>query len=151
MEQLIPVLMIVAMVAFVLIKQIGKLTTKLDTFSQESSFELYAKFSAVIQEHVREIKQSLDSTKENDARPFQLLEGKNEAEALELLSNFIRKLVFFETLMAKQKSSKEIEADLFELLSNLEDFLKTYCVDGEALSERLRESLLEAYEQLQNE
>ena len=36
MEQLIPVLMIVAMVAFVLVKQIGKLTNRLDTFVDES-------------------------------------------------------------------------------------------------------------------
>ncbi|WNY98948.1 MULTISPECIES: hypothetical protein [unclassified Sulfurospirillum] len=148
MEQLIPVLMIVAMVAFVLVKQIGKLTNRLDTFVDESSHERYAKFSAIIQERVREIKQSLDSSKTPNERPFKLLEGKNEEEALELLSNFIRKLVFFETLMAKQKSSQEIEAELFELLSHLDTFLKEYCVDGEALADVLRESLLEAYEQL---
>lgn len=148
MEQLIPVLMIVAMVAFVLVKQIGKLTNKLDTFVDENSHERYAKFSAIIQERVREIKQSLDSSKTPNERPFKLIEGKNEEEALELLSNFIRKLVFFETLMAKQKSSKEIEAELFELLSHLDTFLKEFCVDGEALADALRESLLEAYEQL---
>ena len=150
MEQLIPVLMIVAMVAFVLVKQIGKLTNKLDTFVDENSHERYAKFSAIIQERVREIKQSLDSSKTPNERPFKLLEGKNEEEALELLSNFIRKLVFFETLMAKQKSSKEIEAELFELLSHLDTFLKEFCVDGEALADALRDSLLEAYEQLDN-
>ena len=148
MEQLIPVLMIVAMVAFVLIKQIGKLTNKLDTLADESSYERYAKFSAIIQERVREIKQSLDSSRVLNERPFQLLEGKNEEEALELLSNFIRKLVFFETMMAKQKSSQEIEAELFELLSHLDNFLKEYCVDGEALADSLRENLFEAYEQL---
>lgn len=148
MEQLIPVLMVVAMVAFVLVKQIGKLTTKLDTFADESSYDRYAKFSAIIQEHVREIKQSLDSSKTPNERPFKLLEGKNEDEALELLSNFIRKLVFFETMMAKQKSSTEIEAELFELLSHLDEFLNAYCVDGEVLSDALREELLEAYEQL---
>lgn len=148
MEQLIPVLMIVAMVAFVLVKQIGKLTGKLDTFADTGSYERYAKFSAIIQENVREIKQSLDSSKTPSERPFKLLEGKNEEDALELLSNFIRKLVFFETMMAKKKSAKEIEADLFELLSHLDDFLKEYCVEGEALADALRESLLEAYEQL---
>lgn len=148
MEQLIPVLMIVAMVAFVLVKQIGKFTSKLDAFADAGSYDRYAKFSAIIQENVREIKQSLDSSKSPSEHPFKLLEGKNEEDALELLSNFIRKLVFFETMMAKKKSSKEIEADLFELLNNLDNFLKEYCVDGEALSDALRETLLEAYEQL---
>ena len=148
MEQLIPVVMIVAMVAFVLIKQIGKLTNRLDTFADENSYNRYAKFSTIIQEHIRAIKQSLDSSKTLSERPFKLLEGKNEEEALELLSNFIRKLVFFETMMAKNKSSQEIEADLFDLLSHLDDFLKAYCVDGEALSDTLRETLLVAYQQL---
>ena len=148
MEQLIPVLMIVAMVGFVLVKQIGKITGNLDSFADTGSYERYAKFSAIIQEHIREIKQSLDSSKTLVERPFKLIEGKDEEKALELLSNFIRKLVFFETMMAKKKSSKEIEADLFDLLSHLDTFLKEYCVEGESLSDALRETLLEAYKKI---
>ncbi|ACZ12337.1 hypothetical protein [Sulfurospirillum deleyianum] len=148
MEHLIPVLMVVGMVAFILIKQIGKITTKLDTFSKEDSHNRYAQFSSVIQEHVRAIKNSLDSTKMVEERPYLLREGKEETEALEILSDYIRKLVFFETLMAKQKNAQEIEAELFEILNGLENFLKTYCVDGETLSETLRDRLLEAYETL---
>lgn len=148
MEQLIPVLMIVAMVGFVLVKQIGKITGNLDSFADTGSYERYAKFSAIIQEHIREIKQSLDSSKTLVERPFKLIEGKDEEKALELLSNFIRKLVFFETMMAKKKSSKEIEADLFDLLSHLDAFLKEYCVEGESLSDALRETLLEAYKKI---
>ncbi|MCD8477276.1 MAG: hypothetical protein LRY68_04705 [Sulfurospirillum sp.] len=106
MEQLLPVLMIVAMVAFILAKQIGKITKKLDTFSNDVSFDRYAKFSSIIQDEVREIKQNIDSSKSIDERLYLLLEGKDEREALEILSDFIRKLVFFETLMAKQKKCK---------------------------------------------
>ncbi|AFL68571.1 hypothetical protein [Sulfurospirillum barnesii] len=151
MEQLIPVLMIVAMVAFVLAKQIGKITTKLDTFSKTESYEHYAKFSSIIQEEVREIKQNIDTSKSIDKAVYVLLEGKDERDALEILSDFIRKLVFFETLMAKQKSAREIEAELFDVLNGLEHFLKEFCVDGEALSDALRERLLEAYERLDEE
>lgn len=151
MEQLLPVLMIVAMVAFILAKQIGKITKKLDTFSNDVSFDRYAKFSSIIQDEVREIKQNIDSSKSIDERLYLLLEGKDEREALEILSDFIRKLVFFETLMAKQKSANEIEAELFEVLNGLESFLKEYCVDGEALSDALRERLLESYERLDEE
>lgn len=148
MEQLIPVLMIVAMVAFVMIKQIGKLTNKLDVMQESTSYDRYARFSAIIQEHVRSIKQSLDSSKEVEVRPYVLLQGKDESDALEELSNFIRKLVFFETMMAKQKSTREIEAELFDVLNSLEIFLKNSCENGEALSDELRESLLKAYEAL---
>lgn len=151
MEQLIPVLMIVGIVAFIMMRQIGKVTDKIDRQPSVSTqnFERYAKFSAIIQEHVRDIKHALDSSKvKEEETPFKLQEGVNEAQALEKLSDFIRKLVFFETMMAKQKSAKEIEAELFEVLSGIETFLKEFCVDGEELSEALRERLLEAYQQL---
>lgn len=152
MDQLIPVLMIVGMVAFVLIRQINKVASRTQgsVSLSNDTFERYAKFSSIIQEHVRTIKNSLDSTKEEkEETPFKLLEGKEEASALEILSDFIRKLVFFETMMAKQKRAEEIEAALFEVLSGLETFIKEYCEDGEALSEMLRDTLLEAYEGLE--
>ena len=151
MDQLIPVLMIAGMVAFILIKQINKVANKSGSHPLLSSpsFERYSQFSSIIQEHVRAIKNSLDSSKvAQEESPFKLLVGKEEDRALELLSDFIRKLVFFETMMAKQKSAKEIETALFEVLSGIEDFLKEYCEDGELLSETLREKLLEAYETL---
>ncbi len=150
MDQLIPVLMIVGMVAFIMVRQINKVTTRIDSqpHTTSTAFERYAAFSSVIQDYIREIKSSLDSTKEHENRPFKLQDGKNEAEALEKLSDFIRTLVFFETKMAKQKSAKEIEAELFEVLNGLESFLQTFCVDGEHLAEALREKLLEAYETL---
>lgn len=150
MEQLMPVLLIVFVVAIVMIKQIGRITNKVGSVtSSKSSFELYAKFSTFIQEHVRVIKNSMDSSKTVEERKFKLLEGRNEAQALEKLSDFIRKLVFFETMMAKQKSDQEVEAELFEILNGLETFLMEFCEDGERLSEELRETFLNAYEKLQ--
>lgn len=149
MDQLIPVLMIVGMVAFVMIRQIGKITGGAEA-KQTGSFEQYAKFSSIIQEYVREIKASVDTSREREDRKFKLVEGRNENQALEKLSDFIRKLVFFETMMAKQKNPKEIEAELFEVLNGLETFLKEFCEDGENLSEELREILLDEYEKLQN-
>ncbi len=148
MDQLIPVLMVVAIVAVMLSKQIGKVTQSIDLSLGKNSHEHYAHFSAIIQEHVREIKLHLDSTKEVENRIYKFLPDVKEDEVIEQLSDYIRKLVFFETMMAKQKSAKEIEAELFEILNGLELFLKNYCVDGEALSGELREKLLEAYSKL---
>lgn len=151
MEQLIPVLMIVGIVAFVMVRQIGRITQRLDHAQDSHAFSRYAKFSAIIQDHVREMKQSIDSSKAIEVRKYALLDNAKESEALEKLSDMIRKLVFFETLSARQKSTDEIEAELFEILNGLENFLKTYCKEGEALSDTLRESLLQAYEALQEE
>jgi len=151
MEELIPVLVIVGAVAFVMIKQIGNITQRLDRAQDADAFERYAKFSAMIQEHVRAMKQSIDSSKHEDERAYMLIDESQEAYALEQLSDMIRKLVFFETMTARQKNSQEIEAELFEILNTLEQFLTTYCKEGEALSEKLRESLMVAYETLTNE
>lgn len=135
MEQLIPVLMIVGMVAFIMVRQIGKITRRLDRAQNVNAFARYSKFSAIIQEHVREIKQSIDQTKDVSVRKYKLLETVNAPQALEELSDMIRKLVFFETMMARQKSSEEIEAELFEILTHLEKFLQSNCQDGETLSD----------------
>lgn len=149
MDQLLPILMIVLVVSVVMMKQIGKITNKAD-LAPSQSFELYAKFSTIIQEHVREIKNSMDSSKTMEERKYKLISGRNEVQALEKISDFIRKLVFFETMMAKQKSAKEIEGELFGVLSGLETFLTEYCEEGENLAEELRNILLEEYEKLQN-
>lgn len=151
MEELIPVLVIVGAVAFVMIKQIGNITQRLDRVHDADAFERYAKFSAIIQEHVRAMKQSIDSSKQVALRTYMLIDESQEAYALEKLSDMIRKLVFFETMTARQKNPQEIEAELFEILNALEQFLKTYCQEGEAQSEKLRESLMVAYETLANE
>ena len=151
MQELLPVLVIVGIVALVMAKQIGKVTDRLEAQETLGDAERYAQFSAIIQEYVRSIKQSLDPSKTLDERPYQLIDTIHTEKALEMLSDMIRKLVFFETLMAKNKSNREIEADLFEILNTLELFLKEYCINGEALSETLRQNLLEAYERLGEE
>ncbi len=149
MEQIIPALMILAFVAIVMSKQISRVTKNLDNQpSSSNSYSGYAKFSAVIQDEIREIKNHIDSSKTIEERHYVLVDGKNELALLETLSDYIRKLVFFETMMAKQKSSKEIEADLFEILNGVETFLKENCVDGEVKAEALRDRLLSAYEQI---
>ncbi len=152
MNQLLPVLLIVGIVTIIMIRQISKVSQQagdLQVTPITHSFEFYTKFSSIIQDRVRAIKQALDSTKESSLKSsFKLKNSEDEPEALEMLSDIIRKLVFFETAMAKQKSSSEIESDLFALLNELETFLIQYCENGEILAEELREDLLNAYNQL---
>ncbi|MDD3323910.1 MAG: hypothetical protein PHN38_02140 [Sulfurospirillaceae bacterium] len=147
MEQLFPVLFIAFVVGMILVKQIKKITQSIDLTSN-SSFELYANFSAVIQDHIKEIKNSIKSSEKRDENPFRLLDGKDEAEVMDKLSDIMRKLVFFETLMAKQKSNQEVEADLFEVLNTLETCINENFEDGENVADKLRETLLEAYQNL---
>lgn len=146
MDQLFPAIFVVAMIAFILIKQIKHITGNLDTKGDTNSFEKYSKFSVSIQNHIRAIKLDIDSTKKIENPRYILLEGVNEEDSIELLSDYLRKLVFFETLLAKRKTADEIESELFSILSQLDTFLKEKCFDGEQLAEELRENLLEEYE-----
>jgi len=146
MDQLFPVIFVVAMIVFILSKQIKHITGNLDIKGDTNSFERYSKFSVSIQNHIRAIKLDIDSTKKIENPRYILLEGVNEEDSIELLSDYLRKLVFFETLLAKRKTADEIESELFSILSQLDTFLKENCFDGEQLADELRENLLAEYE-----
>jgi len=149
MDQLVPVIFVVGFIAFILMKQIKHVTDNLDQGNfniKDNIFEKYSKFSVVIQNAIRGIKKDLDSSKEKESPKYVLIEGKNEEDSIEILSDFLRKLVFFETLLAKQKSKSEIENELFGILSSLDIFIKENCKNGEVLAEELKDDLFAQYE-----
>jgi len=146
MEQLFPVLFVAALIAFIMMKQIGHITGNLDIQGETNSFEKYSKFSVAIQNHIRAIKLDIDSTKQIENPRYILKDKESEEDLIEELSDFLRKLVFFETLLAKRKTSSEIESELFAILSQLDNFIRQNCKDGEILAEELRDNLLAQYE-----
>ena len=146
MDQLFPVIFVVAMIAFILMKQIKHITGNLDIQGDTNSFDKYSKFSAIIQNHIRAIKLDIDSTKQIENPRYVLKDKESEEDLIEDLSDFLRKLVFFETLLAKSKTSSEIEGELFGILSQLDIFIKQNCEDGEVLADELRDNLMREYE-----
>ena len=145
MDQFLPAIFISAVVAIILYKQINHISQKLDSESDEG-FDKYASFSSHIQEYIRDIKK--DISKNDEDRIFKLKDEAKLDEALEKLSDFLRKLVFFETLMAKKKSKQEIEADLAQILFDLDAFVREYIKDGEVIAEKMREDLQSRFENL---
>ncbi len=146
MEQLFPVIFVAALIAFLLMKQIGHITGNLDQQGEVSTFDKYSKFSVAIQNHIRAIKLDIDSMKRIESPRYVLIDESTEDDSIEKLSDFLRKLVFFETLLAKKKSSSEIEGELFAILNELDSFIKQYCEDGKLLAEELRDNLISQYE-----
>jgi len=146
MDQLFPVIFVVAMIAFIMMKQVRHITGNLDIKGDTNSFDKYSKFSVAIQNHIRAIKLDIDSTKEIEEPRYVLKDKELEEDLIEDLSDFLRKLVFFETLLAKSKTSSEIESELFGILSQLDTFIKQNCQDGEVLADELRDNLLAQYE-----
>jgi hypothetical protein len=111
-----------------------------------SKFEKYSFFSILIQEYVRKIRSDI----ENDNESYRLKEESlpKKGEILELLSDALRKLTFFETLLSKNKPIKEIERDMFDILEFLDDILCEHIVDGETLADTMRVDLADKHQQI---
>ncbi len=140
-------------VVFVMVKQINKITTKIDQKEIENSQRpsIYASFSAFIQENVREIKTHIDHTKQTPYPTYRLINEEDEEKSLEFLADTIRKLVFFETMNSKRKNPKEIERELFEVLNSLDDFLTKKIQNGEKIADELRKKFAERFDKLKNQ
>ncbi len=151
MEDFLPAILVAMAVGFVMIKQIGKITQRIDAKGEPTDANVYAAFAGVIQEKIRAIKKDIDSSKETPEPQYVLKEGEGEEKALEELSDMIRKLVFFETMGAKRDSKERIESEMFGVLNELDSFVSQALVDGEALADALREELFGAYERIKQE
>lgn len=151
MEDFLPAILVAMAVGFVMIKQIGKITQRLDVKGETSNTQIYATFAGIVQEKIREIKKDIDSSKQTPEPRYVLKASENEEKALEELSDMIRKLVFFETMGAKRDSKERVEGEMFGVLSTLDSFVSQAIENGEALADELREELFGAYETLQKE
>lgn len=150
-EILLPVLIIVALVAFVLNQQIRKITTNLDNESNsQSSNKAYSLFAGTIQHKLRQIKNDIDSSKAVENPTYKLNKLASEEKTLERISNLIRKLVFFETLNYKNKSKSKVENELFMILSEIDELVINSLENGQELSDELRNTLANEFVKLQN-
>ncbi|NLC27630.1 MAG: hypothetical protein GX780_02530 [Campylobacteraceae bacterium] len=141
MEAFLPAIVVAAIVAMVMVKQIKFLTQKLDAKGEFQTGETYASFASEIQEIIRQIKSDIDPNRSSRSPKYILNDNADADAVLEDLSDMVRTLVFFETMNAKRKSPKEVESDLFKLLSELDAFVVKNIKNGELLADELREEL----------
>lgn len=150
-EILLPVLIVVAVVAFVLNQQINKIGSRLDKEeSSKSSNKIYSLFAGVIQQKLRLIKNDIDSSKVAKNPTYKLNKLASEEKTLERISNLIRKLVFFETLNYKNKSKSKVENELFAILSEIDELVINSLENGQDISDELRNTLLDEFQKLQD-
>ncbi|NOX15099.1 MAG: hypothetical protein GXP61_03580 [Epsilonproteobacteria bacterium] len=148
MDQFTPVIFVSIVVAFILIKNIKRITERMD-IDALNPYDRYASFSAHIQEYIRDIKKDITSTDTQNSL-FVLNDGKNLEKTEEKLSDYIRNLVFFETSMAKNRTKEDIEAQIAQILINLDGFVKENIKDGEQIAEKMREDLQSRFKELRN-
>jgi valyl-tRNA synthetase len=146
MDQFFPVIFISIVVAFVLIKNIKRITEKMD-IDALNPYDKYAKFSAHIQEYIRDIKKDISKT-DSGENLFVLADNKDLEVTQEKLSDFIRKLVFFETSMAKNRSKQDIESELAQTLIDLDSFVKENIKNGELIAQKMKDDLESRFQEL---
>ncbi len=146
MDQFLPAIFVSIVVAFVVIKNIKRITEKMD-IDALNPYDKYASFSAHIQEYIRDIKKEINQDDKSDVI-FALLDGVDLERAQEKLSDFIRKLVFFETSMAKNRSKQQIENELAQLLFDLDSFIRENIENGDLIADKMKKDLQSRFEEL---
>jgi len=146
MDQFLPAIFVSIVVAFIVIKNIKRITEKMD-IDALNPYDKYASFSAHIQEYIRDIKKEINQDDKSNVI-FALLNGVNLEKAQEKLSDFIRKLVFFETSMAKNRSKQQIENELAQLLFDLDSFIRENIENGDLIADKMKKDLQSRFEEL---
>ncbi len=144
MEPLIGSLLAAGAVAYIVFRNIKKITDGLEK-EEEKVFEIYSTFAIKAEEYLREIKKNIENG------TFELKEGKSENEIKEKILEAIRELLFFETVGAKKLSKKEAEERLFNILSKIDQELEESLKNGEEIADNLREKLQKDYEKIKND
>jgi len=135
------------LVTYFMYININKVTQNLENL-KEGSFESYAKFSAKIQEYIREVKRDLDDDMECDNPRFCKNDTCDSKTVTKELADLIRKSSFYETMLAKRRKPKEVEAGLFEILSGFDEIIRTNCIDGDMLADDLRAMIETDYKRI---
>jgi hypothetical protein len=145
--EVLSVLLVGSIVTYLMYQNISKVTSKLES-EKGGSFEAYARFASKITDHIRRVKNDLDKDIDSSYPRFTPLESCNTGKTVQELLDLIRRTAFFETVMAKRKTPKEVEASLGEILGQLDEIIKKSCVNGEELAEEVKESLYKEYQKI---
>jgi hypothetical protein len=141
------VVLVGGLVTYFMYININKVTKNLDE-TKKGSFEAYANFSAKIQEYIRSVKKGLDDDMDSDGSKFKKNESCDSKLATKELTDLIRKSSFYETMLAKRKDPKDVEAGLMEILTKFDAIVRGNCIDGDMLADELQTALAQDYQRI---
>ena len=141
------VLLVGSLVTWLMYQNINKITAKLE-LEKGGSFEAYADFASKITDHIRKVKNDLDKDIETYYRKFKPKEACDTGKTIKELLDLIRRAALFETVMARRKTPKEVEASLVQILGEFDEIIRKSCIDGDKLAEEVKESLYKEYQKI---
>jgi len=145
--EVLSVLLVGSVVTWLMYQNINKITANLEV-EKEGSFEAYATFASKITDHIRKVKNDLDKDIETYYPRFKPHEHCDTQKTVKELLDLIRKTAVFETVMARRKTPKEVEAALGQILGEFDAIIRNNCTDGDRLAEEVKESLYKEYQKI---
>jgi hypothetical protein len=140
-------LIVGSIVTYFMYQNINQITTNIESQAR-GSFESYAAFSAKIQEYIRKIKKDIDDEINNTDIIYEKSESCDSKSVIKKLNDLIRKASFYETVLAKRKTPKEVEKGFVDILEELDDVVKNSCLNGEAKALQLKEEIHNHYQKM---
>ncbi len=141
------VVLVGGLVSYFMYLNINKVTKNIDE-NKKGSFESYAAFSAKIQEYIRSVKKDLDDSIVTDNPKFRKNDSCDSKAVTKELTDLIRKSSFYETMLAKRKDPKDVEAGLMEILTQFDEIVRSNFIDGDLLADELQDMLSWDYKRI---
>ena len=141
MGGLVSVVLVGSVVAYIMYQNINSVTKNIEKKSPKA-YDFFANLAGAAIEYIKDIKRDLNNKRENPEF-FAIIDKE---KALNELDDYIRKLAFYETVLAKKKSIEEVESEIAEVFINFDEFLSKSFKDGELKAKNLRESLQKIYQ-----
>jgi len=142
MGGLVSVVLVGGVVAYLMYQNINKVTTNIEKRSSKG-YEFFANLAGAAIEYIKDIKRDING--KNEDPTFVVLEDKDKEKVLKELDDFIRKLAFYETVLAKKKEPEEIEEEMATIFISFDDFIRENFKDGNSLADKIKESLHKIY------
>ncbi|CAA6816095.1 MAG: Unknown protein [uncultured Campylobacterales bacterium] len=147
MSQEILIPLVIAVIAGVFLYKNVNVAVYKAHIEDYDEFEFFKQYSMIVETYVEEIIQDLQS---ENPRKYILNHSSDSSYLIEFLKENKRTLNFFQTELSKSKSIEEIQANLFDMLSKIDDELNNRFQNGKTLASQLKETLQNEYQKLKN-
>ena len=143
MGGLIGVVVVGGIVAYIMYQNINKVTQNIEKKS-DKGYDFFANLAGAAIEYIKDIKRDINGKNENPS--FIVKSDKEKDSVLKGLDDFIRKLAFYETVLAKKKDIETIEEEIAKIFMEFDEFVANNFENGEELADKIRNSLKEIYQ-----